>query len=92
MLRREQPNRWQAWGLAALILLLSHMVISHQLDSDVTHHTEHQCSLFNACNHALITDVANIDLPIYQSILSSSPRFHAAVIEIIQFNARSPPY
>ena len=91
MLRREQPNRWPVWGLVALILLLSHTVISHQYDLDTSHHTEHHCSLFNAATHALINHIDHFELPTYRSILTSTPRFHAIIVEAIPSNARSPP-
>ncbi|WP_428195437.1 DUF2607 family protein [Aliivibrio kagoshimensis] len=91
MLRREQPNRWPAWGLVVLILLLSHTVISHQYDLDTSNHTEHNCSLFHAATHALTQHIDHFELPSYQSILTSAPRFHTIVIESISSNARSPP-
>jgi len=78
--------------LLALLLLLSVQAsISHSVDLDEKHHSEHHCSLFQSCSQLI-----SVNMPVIAVIFSTFINAPSSAIQLPQIDAltarvRGPP-
>jgi len=78
--------------LLALLLLLSVQAsISHGVDLDGQHHSEHHCSLFQSCTQLMSVTVPAIAVIFSTFIKASSPALQLPQLHALTARVRGPP-